>query len=210
MRKPAAPAESPVRDAHQFIGGEHVDALDGQTFEVSNPATGKVIARVPLGGKQDVADRAVDAAQKRPRGRVREVVGLETRPDAAEVRRTWSRRTTKSWPRPTARTWASRLRSRGESFAVSLVLEYYAGAANKHYGETIPTPIPGFDFHAARAHRCRGHDRAPGNLPGRTWLPEAWPRHDGQRVHPGSPRRGHRCRRYWLSLLEVPVSCRVS
>ncbi|MEO8625493.1 MAG: aldehyde dehydrogenase family protein, partial [Candidatus Limnocylindrales bacterium] len=36
--------------------------------------------------------------------------------------------------------------SRGESFAVSLVLEYYAGAANKHFGATIPTSIPGFDF----------------------------------------------------------------
>ncbi|HEY7600027.1 MAG TPA: aldehyde dehydrogenase family protein, partial [Candidatus Limnocylindrales bacterium] len=36
--------------------------------------------------------------------------------------------------------------SRGESFAVSLVLEYYAGAANKHFGETIPTSLPGLDF----------------------------------------------------------------
>jgi betaine-aldehyde dehydrogenase len=36
--------------------------------------------------------------------------------------------------------------SRNESFAVSLVLEYYAGAANKHMGETIPTSMPGLDF----------------------------------------------------------------
>ncbi len=36
--------------------------------------------------------------------------------------------------------------SRGEAFAVSLVLEYYAGAANKHFGETIPTSMPGLDF----------------------------------------------------------------
>src|SRR6188768_3880763 len=56
-------AASTVRDAKMFINGEHVDALDGQTFEVTNPATGKVIARVPLGGKADV-DRAVDAARK--------------------------------------------------------------------------------------------------------------------------------------------------
>src|SRR6476469_7254466 len=46
-----------------IIGGEHVDALDGQTFEVTNPATGEVIARAPLGGPADV-DRAVTAAQK--------------------------------------------------------------------------------------------------------------------------------------------------
>ena len=36
--------------------------------------------------------------------------------------------------------------ARGEAFAVSLVLEYYAGAANKHFGETIPTSVPGLDF----------------------------------------------------------------
>src|SRR5687767_9353422 len=50
------------RDAKMFINGEHVDALDGQTFEVLSPATGAVIANVPLGGRQDV-DRAVEAAQ---------------------------------------------------------------------------------------------------------------------------------------------------
>ena len=51
------------RKAQMLIGGEQVDALDGQTFEVTNPATGEVIAHVPLGGKADV-DRAVEAAQK--------------------------------------------------------------------------------------------------------------------------------------------------
>ena len=45
------------------IGGEQVDAADGQTFDIVNPATGKVIAKAPLGGREDV-DRAVAAAQK--------------------------------------------------------------------------------------------------------------------------------------------------
>ncbi len=58
----AAPASAP-RDVKMIIGGEGVDALDGQTFDVLNPATGKVIARAPLGGKADV-DRAVAAARK--------------------------------------------------------------------------------------------------------------------------------------------------
>ena len=56
----ATAAPSAVR---MVIGGEDVDAADGQTFEVVNPATGKVIAKVPLGGREDV-DRAVAAAQK--------------------------------------------------------------------------------------------------------------------------------------------------
>ncbi|HEX5578509.1 MAG TPA: aldehyde dehydrogenase family protein, partial [Candidatus Limnocylindria bacterium] len=36
--------------------------------------------------------------------------------------------------------------ARGEAFAVSLVFDYYAGAANKLFGETIPVSAPGLDF----------------------------------------------------------------
>ena len=36
------------------IGGEAVDAADGQTFDVINPATGASIATAPLGGRADV------------------------------------------------------------------------------------------------------------------------------------------------------------
>ena len=57
---PAPPRPTTVR---MVIGGESVDAADGQTFDVVNPATGKVIATAPLGGREDV-DRAVAAAQK--------------------------------------------------------------------------------------------------------------------------------------------------
>ncbi|MDQ3889445.1 MAG: gamma-aminobutyraldehyde dehydrogenase [Actinomycetota bacterium] len=47
---------------HQnFVGGEWVDAVDGETQEVVNPATGETIASVPKGSQGDV-DRAVDAA----------------------------------------------------------------------------------------------------------------------------------------------------
>src|SRR6476469_8140882 len=141
----SATAESPVRDVKMLIGGEQVDALDGQTFEVTNPATGKVIARVPLGGKADV-DRAVEAAQKAfdggygkwsaaKRGRTLQKFSdlvKKANEELAQIDR-------ENVGKPIAA-------SRGESFAVSLVLEYYAGAANKHFGETIPTAIPGFDF----------------------------------------------------------------
>ncbi len=138
-------ANSPVRDVKMLIGGEQVDALDGQTFEVTNPATGKVFARVPQGGKADV-DRAVEAAQKAfdgpyskwsasKRGRTLQKFAdlvKKANEELAQIDR-------ENVGKPIAA-------SRGESFAVSLVLEYYAGAANKHFGETIPTSIPGFDF----------------------------------------------------------------
>ncbi|MEP7360923.1 MAG: aldehyde dehydrogenase family protein [Chloroflexota bacterium] len=133
------------REAKMFIGGEQVDALDGQTFEVLNPATGAVIAHAPLGGKADV-DRAVEAAQKAfdgsyskwsasKRGRTLQKFAdlvKKANEELAQIDR-------ENVGKPI-------VASRSESFAVSLVLEYYAGAANKHFGNTIPTSIPGFDF----------------------------------------------------------------
>src|SRR3954466_3839600 len=45
-----------------MIGGQAVDAAEGRTFEITNPATGRVIATAPMGGREDV-DRAVAAAR---------------------------------------------------------------------------------------------------------------------------------------------------
>jgi 1-pyrroline dehydrogenase len=45
-----------------FVGGKWVDAAEGGTAEVLNPATGETIAEVPEGTQADV-DRAVDAAK---------------------------------------------------------------------------------------------------------------------------------------------------
>jgi acyl-CoA reductase-like NAD-dependent aldehyde dehydrogenase len=136
---------STVRDMKMLIDGELVDALDGQTFETANPATGQVIARVPLGGKADV-DRAVQAAQAAfegpwstwsaaKRGRaLQKFADLAKRnlEDLAQLER-----------QDVGKPIAS---ARIEALAVNLVLEYYAGAANKHMGETVPTALPGLDF----------------------------------------------------------------
>jgi 1-pyrroline dehydrogenase len=46
-----------------FVGGRWVDAAEGATAEVLNPATGETIAEVPQGTQADV-DRAVDAAKQ--------------------------------------------------------------------------------------------------------------------------------------------------
>ena len=46
-----------------FVGGEWVDAVEGGTDEIINPATGEPIAEVPKGSQGDV-DRAVEAAKQ--------------------------------------------------------------------------------------------------------------------------------------------------
>jgi betaine-aldehyde dehydrogenase len=129
------------------IGGQEVDALDGGRFATINPATGTTLATVPSGGPLDV-DRAVTAAQSAfvdrrgwaqwaasQRGRilgrlaalilehVEELALLETRDVGKPI--------------------AS---SRTEIVLASHVFEYYAGAANKIFGQTIPVSKPGLDF----------------------------------------------------------------
>jgi acyl-CoA reductase-like NAD-dependent aldehyde dehydrogenase len=138
-------APAAISDVKMIIGGELVDAADGQTFDVTNPATGEVMARAPLGGAEDV-DRAVRAAQAAfegpwstwsasKRGRTLQKFSNLVKQNLEELAQLESRNVGK--PISSAR---------GEALAVSLVFEYYAGAANKLFGETIPVSRPGLDF----------------------------------------------------------------
>jgi acyl-CoA reductase-like NAD-dependent aldehyde dehydrogenase len=58
-----APAREFISQSHRLlIGSERLDAADGRTFTTLDPATGREIAEVALGGAEDVA-RAVAAAR---------------------------------------------------------------------------------------------------------------------------------------------------
>ena len=146
MTTPTAETSAPTT-ARMIIGGEPVDAADGQTFEVVNPATGRVIATAPLGGPADV-DRAVETARR-----------------AFEDRKGWANWAAGERGRALARLAAlikdhtdelASLESRnvgkpisgarGEITGAGLVFDYYAGAANKIFGQTIPVSKPGLDL----------------------------------------------------------------
>ena len=129
------------------IGGELVDAADGQTFEIVNPANGQVIATAPLGGKEDV-DRAVKAAQDAfdaPKGWSSFAAGKRGRTLSkfAELIKKNSEELAQLESRNTGKPITS---ARGEVIGSSLVFEYYAGAANKIFGQTIPVSKPGLDI----------------------------------------------------------------
>jgi betaine-aldehyde dehydrogenase len=140
-------AASAVTTARMVIGGETVDAADGATFDVVNPATGSVIATAPLGGPADV-DRAVEAARKAfddrkgwatwaagKRGRSLAKFAALLKDHTEELAQLESRNVGKPITG-----------ARGEISGVSLVFDYYAGAANKIYGQTIPVSKPGLDM----------------------------------------------------------------
>src|SRR4029079_8609848 len=143
---PRAATAAPT-DVQMIIGGEQVSAADGQTFDVVNPATVQMIARAPLGGPEDV-NRAVAAATKA----FEDPKGWATWP-AAKRGRTLAKYASlvKAANEELAQLESANVGkpikgARGEAFAVSLVFDYYAGAANKLFGETIPVSAPGLDF----------------------------------------------------------------
>ncbi|HEX7471607.1 MAG TPA: aldehyde dehydrogenase family protein [Candidatus Limnocylindrales bacterium] len=138
---------SSISVVKMVVGGQQVDAADGQTFDVVNPADGQVIAKVPLGGREDV-DRAVVAAQKAfedPRGWANWAAGKRGRTLAkfAALVKTNTEELAQLESRNVGKPISG---ARGEVTGASLVFDYYAGAANKVFGETIPVSKPGLDF----------------------------------------------------------------
>jgi len=142
-----APGAATRTKLQMVIGGESVDAADGQSFGIVNPANGETIATAPLGGKEDV-DRAVAAAQKafeEPRGWSSFSAGKRGRTLAkfAELIKKSSEELAQLESRNTGKPITS---ARGEVIGASLVFDYYAGAANKIFGQTIPVSKPGLDI----------------------------------------------------------------
>jgi acyl-CoA reductase-like NAD-dependent aldehyde dehydrogenase len=127
------------------LGGERVLAAEGKTFSVIEPGTGKSFAEVTEAGIQDV-ERAVQTANRAfeegkwphlsatERGRIllrASTLVRERLEDIAVVE---------------ARNAGKPIRdARGEIGLVAAVLEYWGGAANKIFGETIPVQDAGME-----------------------------------------------------------------
>jgi betaine-aldehyde dehydrogenase len=52
-----------TRTLKNFIGGEHTDTADGETYDLVNPATGEVFAQAPISDQTDI-DRAFEVASR--------------------------------------------------------------------------------------------------------------------------------------------------
>jgi len=119
-----------------FIGGERVNASTAEYFTTTDPATGEELAKVAAGGSDDI-DRAVSTARetlpewrsKSPveRGQLVRDIAERIRNNAEELASIESRDQGKP---------LSQARSDIEDAA--RYFEYYAGAADKLEGESIP------------------------------------------------------------------------
>ena len=128
-----------------FIDGRFVPAKSGRSFAVHNPADGSRIARVSEGGPEDI-DAAVAAAARaaggpwtkmhaRERGKILlRIAGL-------------IRENLDSLALLECRSAGKPLGDAKDEMGLAAdTFEYYGGAANKQFGETIPVAASGLDF----------------------------------------------------------------
>ena len=129
-----------------LVDGEWVDGA-GAPFQVHDPSKGEAIAEIAAASKEDV-DRAVKAAAREfeapngwarrtaaERARVLFRIAERIRRDAEELARLESRNTGKPI-----------VDARDEVAGAAGCFEYYAGAATKWFGETIPVGANGLDY----------------------------------------------------------------
>ncbi len=127
------------------LGGERVAAAEERTFDVIEPGTGAPMAQVAEAGPED-ARRAVDVAVQAFEE------GAWPRTSATERGRVLLRASflVRERLEDLARLEASNVGkpiadARDELGIVANTLEYWGGAANKIFGETVPVQDPGLD-----------------------------------------------------------------
>ena len=146
-----------------YIAGKWRAPLSGETLPLENPSTGETIAQIARGQKADV-DAAVEAAQKA-------LEGEWGRMPAAERGRVLARlgalvlEKTEDLARLEAMDVGKPLKqARADALALARYMEFYAGAADKVMGETIPY-LDGYTVYTLREpHGVTAHI-VPWNYP---------------------------------------------
>jgi len=130
---------------HLVLGGERVPAADGKTFAVTEPGSGKPFVEVAEAGQEDV-ERAVRAAYRAfEEGRWPRMSATERGRILLQAA-TLVRQRLEEIATIEARNAGKPIRdARGEIALVAAVLEYWGGAANKIFGETIPVQDAGLE-----------------------------------------------------------------
>src|SRR5947209_2775026 len=137
-------ATLPASRTNLLIGKEWVDASDGGSYADINPATGGTLADVASATVADV-DRAVKAAR----------AAFETGKWASMAASRRAKIIYKMAQLIAERAGELALlevrdngkpigTAKGEMSAIVDCFEFYAGAATKNYGESLPAPMPGY------------------------------------------------------------------
>ncbi|OSQ27489.1 NAD-dependent succinate-semialdehyde dehydrogenase [Thalassospira sp. MCCC 1A03138] len=120
-----------------YIGGEWVDAPDGKTEQVTNPANGEVLGTVPVLGRDAVA-HAIEVAEKAQKqwkkrtAKERSTILMKWYDLMMENQEDLARLMTAEQGKPLAE-------ARGEIAYASSFLQWFAEEGKRIYGDVIPT-----------------------------------------------------------------------
>ncbi|HEX6259268.1 MAG TPA: NAD-dependent succinate-semialdehyde dehydrogenase [Woeseiaceae bacterium] len=121
-----------------YIDGEWVDSDSGETYEVTNPANGKIIAEVAKCGAAETR-RAIEAA-----GRAMDSWRSKSAKQRAAIMRNWFNLMMENQEDlaqiMTAEQGKPLAESRGEIAYGASYIEWFAEEAKRVYGDTIPAP----------------------------------------------------------------------
>jgi aldehyde dehydrogenase (NAD+) len=146
-----------------LIAGDWREAASGDTLPVIDPSDGQEYARIGRGGAEDV-DRAVGAARAAQDGHWGRMPAVERGRLLMKLARAIAERTDEL-ARIEARDCGKPLKqARADAVACARYFEFYAGAADKLHGETLPY-LEGYTVMTLREpHGVTGHI-VPWNYP---------------------------------------------
>lgn len=141
---------------HCFINGRWVPPQAGQSLDLINPSDGSVICQIARGGKADV-DEAVLAATTAYESQWSKTPAAERGRILARIGQLVSRRTEQLAVLEAADVGKPLKQARADAVALARYMEFYAGAADKLHGETIPY-LDGYTVYTLREpHGVTGH-----------------------------------------------------
>ncbi|HZY64978.1 MAG TPA: aldehyde dehydrogenase family protein [Rubrobacteraceae bacterium] len=146
-----------------FIANEWTPARSGETFEAIDPSTEEVLATVARGGPEDIDD-AVVAAREAYAGPWRRVTPQERGRLLYRVARELEARIDEFARLETLDTGKPLAHAHGEIYGCVGYLGYYAGAADKIHGETIPLGPDYFNYTVREPLGVTAHI-VPWNMP---------------------------------------------
>jgi succinate-semialdehyde dehydrogenase/glutarate-semialdehyde dehydrogenase len=133
-------AETELRREQAFVDGRWVDSDSGETFPVTNPATGEELARVPRMGAVETR-RALEAAEGAFPG-----WHARTAADRARILRRWADLMLEHLDDLALLLTLEQGKPLAESEAeiryAASFLEWFGEEGKRVYGDTIPSPLP--------------------------------------------------------------------
>ena len=125
-----------------LIGGAWRDASDGATYEVRNPATGAALADVADASQNDLNDAVASARRAFDTGKWATMAASRRAKVVYKLSQLIAEHAGELALLEVRNNGKTIGTARGEISAIVDTFEFYAGAATKNYGDTLPPPLP--------------------------------------------------------------------